>query len=151
MSTNIAERRSVNGGSVARGFIFLLGSGILWGWLWFTLVHVIPYFYVIAPAVDIAAYGLVGTGVNRAIRRYTLTNRWRLTLAILAMVVFYIGNRLISLTWIIGTSSFTKDGQSLARMLFESLIILVGLITATGLWKPGSSPPSDTADAGVKS
>src|SRR5688500_7129058 len=79
-----------------------------------------------------------GIRVNEALHRYALSNRWRLMLAILAMMTFYISNRLIGLTLIIGVSSFTENSQSLARMLFESLVILVGLVTATGVLAPNT-------------
>lgn len=60
-----AEPRSINRSMVLSGGIMLLGAGILWGWVWFTLVHTIPFFYLISPVVDVAAYGFVGTRVNR--------------------------------------------------------------------------------------
>lgn len=131
-----AEHQGLNAGAIVRACILLVGSGVLWGWLWFSAVHIIPYFYVIGPAADIVAYGFVGIRVNDALRRYALPHRWWLTLAILAMLTFYISNRLIGLALIMGVSSFTENSQSLARMLFESLVILAGLVTATGLWRP---------------
>ncbi len=140
-----AEHRGISGGAIVRACILLVGSGILWGWLWFSAVHAIPYFYVISPVVDIVTYGFVGIRVNEALHRYALPHRWRLTLAILAMMTFYIGNRLIGLTLIIGVSSFTENNQSLARMLFESLVILVGLVTATGVWRPTRVSSSRTS------
>lgn len=137
-----ADYREISSGAVVRTCILLVGSGILWGWLWFSAVHAIPYFSMIGPAADIVAYGFVGTCVNKALRRYALPHRWRLTFAILAMLTFYISNRLIGLTLIIGVSSFTENSQSLARMLFESSVILAGLVTATGLWHPTRLVPT---------
>ncbi|HEU4793254.1 MAG TPA: hypothetical protein VFS96_06325 [Nitrolancea sp.] len=140
-----AEHRGISGSAIVRACILLVGSGILWGWLWFSAVHTIPYLYVIGPAADIVAYGFVGTRVNEALRRYALPHRWRLMFAILAMMTFYISNRLIGLTLIVGVSSFTENSQSSARMLFESLVILVGLVTATGVWRPTRVSSSRTS------
>lgn len=140
-----SEHRGISGGAIVRACILLVGSGILWGWLWFSAVHAIPYFYVISPVVDIITYGFIGTRVNDALRRYVLSHQWRLMFAILAMLTFYISNRLIGLTLIIGVSSFTENSQSLARMLFESLVILVGLVTATGVWRPTQVSSSRTS------
>lgn len=140
------DSRQLGSGQIIRAFLMLLGYGILWGWLWFTATMTIPLFYVVAQAADLALYGFLGTHLCRQLERFVGGDRARQAFGILGVLVFYLGNRLIALTLIIGSSSFTEDSSWRAAMLFESLVLLAGFMTATGLWKPTGKQPSHNED-----
>lgn len=111
MSSSVTDTRQerIGGGAFLRAGIILLGFGVLWGWAWFSAVHVIPYFFVIAPLVDVTAYAVTGSRVNRELRRYQVTSAQYIGLAVLAISPFYLGNRVLWLTLLAGFSSFTEN------------------------------------------
>ncbi len=117
---------------ILRGILVIVG-GILWGFLWFSLIHAVPYFYLVAPAVDIAVYGLVGAKINAVLYRSGLPIRSQKILGILAMILFYLGNRIIWHGWIAHVWPF--NFPPIRALLYEFLVILVALSTVTGLWR----------------
>lgn len=118
------------------GPILLVAGGIFWAWLWSSVIHIVPLFYLIAPAVDVAAYGFVGVRVHHRMQCLDTRSSPSATLSVLAMALFYTGNRLIWLGWALGVWPFGGAGwPDWIFVVWEFLVIFVGLIAATGMWK----------------
>lgn len=116
--------------------VLLVLSGMLWGWLWVSIVHIVPLFYIIAPVVNIAGYGIVGVWLHRRLSRHVHHESLRAVVGVIAIALFYGGERVIWLGWIFGVWPFDSGSVWSPGMYsaWELSVVIVGLAAVRGLW-----------------
>lgn len=101
-------------------------AGVVWGWISFSAVHAIPYFYLLWTAVDVVCYWFVGRRAVTHASRVRLPQPVHVGLILLCITGFYVGNRLIGFAVLLNQPYFGADSPWVPLSEVAVLVAVLG-------------------------